>query len=295
MVGQIVEISQNDYYLKKYRGFLEIHEGDERKAQLALDDIVALVISAPNATLSKNIMVSLAGHNIPIVLCGANYMPAAMVLPASFPAHSLCHPLKQAAASKGLNHLLWQQIIRAKISNQHHLAKLHNPDHISLQRLKWLAENVKSNDNQNHEGEAAKLYFPLLFDKGFIRDPNLEGKNSQLNYGYAILRAAAARALTAHGLSCALGIFHKNLRNSFCLADDIMEPYRPLVDEIILSLDDEVELSRKSKAALANLIHKPITTPKGRRPLYLALQEVAAQLAEIYNKGKGRLNLYDWW
>ncbi len=295
MVGQIIEISQNDYYLKKYRGLLEIYEGDERKAQLALDDIIALIISAQGATLSKNIMVTLAAQNIPIVLCGANYMPAAMVLPTEFAPHSLCHPLKQAAASKGLNHILWQQIIKAKITNQHHLASLHNPSDISLQRLKWLADNVKSNDNQSHEGEAAKLYFPLLFDKDFKRDPNLEGKNSQLNYGYAILRAAVARALCACGLSCALGIFHKNLRNAFCLADDIMEPYRPLVDQIVLKLDDEAELSKESKAQLAHLIHTPIQTPKGKRPLYLALQEVASQLAEIYNQGKGRLKLYDWW
>ncbi len=295
MVGQIVEISQNDYYLKKHRGFLAIYKSAERLAQLPFEDIIALILSAPDATLSKNIMVELAVRNIPAVICGANYMPAAMLLPSGFSPNSLCHPLKQAATPSSLNHRLWQQIITAKIENQYHLASLHNPDHIHLQRLKRLSETVKSADNQGHEGEAAKLYFPLLFEKGFIRDPHLEGKNSQLNYGYAILRAAVARALCAYGLSCALGIFHKNLRNSYCLADDMMEPYRPLVDQIVLKLDDEAELSKESKAELSLLIHTPIRTPKGKRPLYLALQELASQLAEIYNQGKGRLNFYDWW
>lgn len=295
MVGQIVEISQAGYRLKKHRGFLEVYEGGERKGQLVFDDIVALILSAPDAMISKNIMVELALRNIPVILCGHNYMPAALSLPAAFAPHSLCHPLKQAAASKSLNHGLWQQLIKAKIYNQYHLAKLHHPEHMHLQRLKWLSENVKSNDNQNYEGEAARLYFQVIFHKNFKRDPNLEGKNSQLNYGYAILRAAVARALCAYGLSCALGIFHKNLRNAFCLADDVMEPYRPLVDQIVLKLPDETELSGESKAMLSQLILTPIKTPKGQRPLYLALQEVASQLTEIYNQGKGRLSLYDWW
>ncbi len=295
MVGQIVEISQNDYYIKKHRGLLEIYQKQERIAQLPFDDIISVILSAQDATLSKNIMTELALRNIPVVICGRNYMPAALMLPAGFSVGSLCHPLTQARQGASLNHYLWQQIIKAKIYNQYHLAKLYDPEHPHILRLQWLYQNVKSGDKTHHEGEAAKLYFPIIFGDSFKRDPILEGKNSQLNYGYAILRSAVARALCAAGLSCALGIHHRNLRNAFCLADDVMEPFRPLVDQIVLTLDDDPILNSHHKTALSALIHVPISTPKGKRPLYLALHELAIQLARIYNEKSREFMIYDWW
>lgn len=295
MAHFVVDISQDGFYLKKHRGLLEVYEGDDRKAQLPIDDILSVIITAQQATLSKNIMVELAQNQIPIILCGHNYMPASMVLPANLPPNSLGHPLKQAQAVASLNSRLWQQIVTQKIQNQYHLASLVAPNHIHLNRLKWLAENVKSNDNQKHEGEAAKLYFPIIFNESFKRDPNLEGKNSQLNYGYAILRAMAARAICSAGLSPALGIFHKNLRNGFCLADDLMEPYRPLVDKITLTLNNDDILTPQAKQQLTAITHINCQTPKGQSPLYLVLQDLAYQLAKIYNQQQQRLNIYDWW
>lgn len=295
MAHFVVDISQNDYYLKKHRGLLEVYQGEQCQAQIPIDDILSVLITAQRATLSKNIMVELSKNQIPIILCSNNYMPASMVLPIALPQNSIGHPLKQAQAPVRLTNRLWQQIITCKIQNQYHLAHLVSPSHMHLNRLKWLADNVKSNDNQKHEGEAAKLYFPIIFDKSFKRNPNLEGKNSQLNYGYAILRAMAARAICSAGLSPALGIFHKNLRNSFCLADDLMEPYRPLVDKIVLTLDDEAELTTEAKQKLSALTHINCHTAKGESPLYLALQDLAYQLAKIYNQQQGRLDIYDWW
>lgn len=302
-MNHVVEIQNDGYYLKKHRGFLEIYEDNERKAQIVLEDIACLMITAQQATLSKNILLELSKMGIPTLLCGANYMPISMNMNFHLPENALGHPLDQAKASQSLNKRLWQQIIERKIQHQYEVAHDVRFDHPNLPRLKNLITQVKLNDKDNAEAQAARLYFPLLFGDEFLRRPELKGRNSQLNYGYAILRALMARSICAAGLSPALGIFHHNRRNYFCLIDDMMEPFRPLVDYMVCFLEEEEELSKEAKQKLAKLPHMRLPyipyirhddkdkDEKQLRPLHFILQDQAWQLATIYRKAKGSLHI----
>ena len=188
----------------------------------------------------------------------------------------------QIEASEPLKKNLWKQTVEAKIRNQAALLDKLGKDG-SL--LKPYYSNVKSGDNENREGAAARIYWNELFGNNFVRTREGEAPNNLLNYGYTLLRAATARALMGSGLLPAIGIFHRNRYNAFPLADDIMEPYRPYVDEIVFNLykNGANELTKDVKAEIVRLLFIDTHFGKITRPLEIALTSTSASLVKCFS------------
>jgi CRISPR-associated protein Cas1 len=195
----------------------------------------------------------------------------------------------QISAKEPLKKSLWKQTVESKIKNQ---AALLNKLGKNGNKLRPYYNNVKSGDIDNREGIAARLYFQELFGKNFVRDRFDSGINSLLNYGYTIIRSASARAIMSAGLFPAFGIFHHNRSNAFPLADDLMEPYRPFVDEIVFGLtkDNTLELNRITKEELIRVLFCDTYFPKVTRPLEVALSYTMASVARCFNKGQKSIN-----
>lgn len=201
----------------------------------------------------------------------------------------------QVEATLPLKKQLWQQTVRAKIVNQSVvLAAARGAD---IKPLQYMAEQVKSGDPDNHEGHAAAYYWSHLFGviEGFRRDRDGIPPNNLLNYGYAILRAVMARAIVSAGLMPSLGIFHRNKYNAYCLADDLMEPYRPVVDRLVVSLADSggdmATLDNTLKQELLALPTLDVLINRRRRPLMLAATDTAASLCKCFS-GEARKILF---
>ena len=225
-----------------------------------------------------------------MVVCNDRGMPSAMLQ--SFEGNNLQgeNLRNQIDAGEVLKKQLWKQIVEAKIRNQ---AALLNKVGQEGSILKQYYQNVKSGDTDNREGIAARMYFSELFGESFIRDRTLYGINALLNYGYTILRAATARALVSSGLLPAIGIFHHNRSNAFPLADDIMEPYRPYVDEIVydLTMQGKQELTKDVKAELIQVLYADTRFSKVTRPLCIGLSLTSSSLSKCYAKENTRLSL----
>ena len=186
---------------------------------------------------------------------------------------------------------MWKQLVEAKIKNQ---AALLDKTGKGGAMLKPFYSNVKSGDTDNREGAAARIYWTQLFEQGFKRERDGDSPNHLLNYGYTILRAAVARALVGSGLYPAFGIFHRNKYNAFPLADDIMEPYRPFVDEIVYSLmnaSETIELDKQTKANILRLLFCDVKIGKVTRPLEIALSITTASLVKMFKGEAQKLSL----
>ena len=194
----------------------------------------------------------------------------------------------QIEASAPLKKQMWKQLVEAKIMNQAALL-----DRVGKQgmMLRPYYSNVKSGDSDNREGAAARVYWSQLFEDGFRRDREGDSPNQFLNYGYTILRGAVARALVGSGLYPAFGIFHRSRYNAFPLADDVMEPYRPFVDEIVYSLysgTEESILDKQTKAKLLRVLFVDVKIGKMTRPLEVALSTTTASLVKMF-KGETQI------
>jgi CRISPR-associated protein Cas1 len=191
MIGRVVEIATDGRHIAKHRGFLTVHEGAAEIGRVPLDDVAALVLNAHGLTYSNNLMVTLALRGVPVVLCGANHRPEAIVWPVEGHHAQAGRMSDQAAASLPLKKRLWQQIVRAKI-----LAQAATLAGVGAEAggFRLLARKVRSGDPENVEAEAARRYWPLLFGREFRRDIGAGGVNGMLNYGYAVPAAAAMRS-----------------------------------------------------------------------------------------------------
>lgn len=248
---------------------------------IPIEDIGFVLIDNPMVSITMPLINALADNNVALIFCNEKNMPNAMLQ--NLDTHSLqCEILnKQIAIGEVLKKNLWKQTVEAKIKNQSKLLmKLGKDGNV----LKPYYSNVKSGDADNREGAAARIYWMRLFGNDFVRNRNLPGINSLLNYGYTILRAATTRALMGAGLLPAIGIFHHNRSNAFPLADDIMEPYRPYVDEIVFDMfnDGITELTQKSKSSLLHVLFCDTHFSKVTRPLGIALTMTAASLVKCY-------------
>lgn len=230
-------------------------------------------------------MNALAKQNIAVVFCDEQHIPSAQLL--SFSGNSLMQKNSEAQllSTAALKGRLWKQTIKTKIINQARcLEKLGLPH----ERLLHLAQDTRTDDKDNAEAVAARYYFQQLgVEEPFLRTREGAPPNNALNYGYAILRAACARALTGSGLLCCVGIHHCNQYNAYCLADDIMEPYRPFIDEMIFSERDFFsvpELQKEHKAKLLQLLVLDVKMGNERRPLVNALSFTSASLARCFLK-----------
>lgn len=290
MSGRVIEIADSGRYLSVYRGFLKVAAEGVELGRVPLADIDVLMLSGHGNALSTNVINALLDQGAVIVVCGSNYHPSAMIWPvASHHLHSARLKL-QIGASRPLKKRLWQGIVRAKIENQSAVLGFFNADDNGLSAL---AERVGSGDPENLEAQAARKYWPLLMGKDFRRDTKGSGKNALLNYGYAVVRAATARSLAAAGLHPALGIHHHNEGNAFCLADDLMEPFRPLVDLVVKRLADEEmeEVTPEAKRKLAGILALELSSAVGAGSLSNCLLRLAQSLVKSFADGKAELDL----
>lgn len=261
---------------------------------MPIEDIGVVILESGMIDITTAALQFLSANNVAVVLCDKSHMPSAQLLP--FTANTVSSETTEAqlAATPAVQGRLWRQIVRRKIANQAALMRKLGVENTS--RLLSLSESVKNDDPANCEAQAARIYFQTLCPDGFVRDREGEWPNAPLNYGYAILRAAVARALVSSGLVCFHGIHHHNRYNAFALADDVMEPYRPFVDQYVLGrvrpFDiPQGELTREMKARLLEMLTCDVKMGELRRPLMIALSYTTASLAKYYRKEVGELAL----
>ena len=293
MADQIIEVAGNGRHLAVQRGFITIRAEGEILTRVALDDLIAVIVSGHGCTHSSNLLCALAERGIPMAICGANQTPQAWVLPMEGHHAQSARMQAQAAAKLPLKKRIWQQVVRKKICNQ--AQALDILEKSGGKGLLFLARKVQSGDVGNIEAQAARRYWQLLFGKDFTRNRNSDGINAMLNYGYAIIRSCVARGIVAAGLHPTLGIHHYGPTNSMCLVDDLMEPCRPLVDCAVKILADRkiTELTPKSKSALASLVILDLPGPFGVTTLFTATTRMSLSLAQIFQGEKKRLELME--
>lgn len=281
MVGRVVEIATDGRHLSVLRGFLVVADGGAEIGRIALDEVAAVVANAHGLTYSNNALVELSSRGIPVVLCGANHMPAAIVWPVD--AHHLQtgRMTDQVAATLPMKKRLWAQLVRAKILAQGaSLAAVGAPSG----GFYLLSRKVRAGDPDNVEAEAARRYWPLLLGPDFRRNTSGGSVNGMLNYGYAVLRAGVARATMAAGLHPSFGLKHANRSNPMVLIDDLMEPFRPTVDLEVWRLvrGGAGEVDKDVKAALARIMVIDLPTALGLSPLMTCAERLAQSLARAF-------------
>lgn len=258
---------------------------DKKTVTRPIEDIGFVVIENPMVNITVPLLNELADNNVSVIFCDKKLMPKTMLMTLEGNTTLQESYQYQMDASVPTKKNIWKQLVEGKIRNQ---SLLLNKVGKQGDMLKPYYMNVKSGDTDNREGAAARVYWSQIFDEGFKRDRDGLPPNNMLNYGYAILRAAVARALIGTGLYPAFGVFHRNRYNAFPLADDVMEPYRPFVDEVVYHLyyDEAVkELDNPSKGKLLRLLFSDVKIGKVTRPLENALSITTASLLK-YLKGE---------
>lgn len=267
-------------------------EKDSKKS-VPIEDVGIVVLDHQQITITQGCIAALMDNNSAIITCNHTHHPTGMLLPIDGHDTQSERFRHQIDASQPLKKQLWQQTIQAKILNQAAVLAERGIDHENM--LHW-AKSVRSGDPDNYEGRAAAYYWKNVFPKKveFFRGRDGDPPNNLLNYGYAILRAIVARGLVCSGLIPTLGIHHRNKYNAYCLADDIMEPYRPYVDQIVLRIIDNgenfLELGKSIKAQLLSIATVDIRFEKWRSPLMVGVQNTTASLARCYEKKSRKIN-----
>lgn len=285
----------NPAYLKTKDEQLVFESADNGELKtLPIQDIGVLVLDHQQITITQALIGKLLANNVALITCDNSHHPIGLML--NLDGHTLQSARFQAQvdATVPLKKQLWQQTVSAKIYNQ---ASMLESINIAAKNLRNWAQEVKSGDADNHEAIAAAYYwknfFPIFPD--FKRERFGEAPNNLLNYGYAILRAVVARNIVASGMLPTLGIFHKNQYNAYCLADDIMEPYRPFVDKVVWNIVRQngkyLELGPSMKKDLLNIPAMDVMINEEKSPLMVAVQKTTASLAKCF-EGKQRKILY---
>lgn len=294
----------NPAYLKTLNEQLvfESPETGETK-QVPIEDIGVLILDHQQITITQALIAKLLSNNIAFITCDHTHHPTGLLLNLDGNNLQSAKFSAQIEATIPLKKQLWQQTIAAKINNQ---ATLLNWQKVPINNMRNWSTEVKSGDADNHEAMAAAYYWKHLFrftalsdDDGnttnFRRERYGDPPNNILNYGYAILRAIVARSLVASGLLPTLGIFHKNQYNAYCLADDIMEPYRPFVDRIVLDIvkmnGKFLELGPTMKRTLLTIPTIDVKIKGEKSPLMVAVQKTTASLSKCY---EGKLRKIDY-
>jgi len=258
---------------------------DKVPASVPIEDIGLVVLDNQQILLSNALIMALNENNSAVISCDVSHLPYGLMLP-MFSHHAFTEKFYcQLEASVPLKKNLWQQTVVAKIENQAALLRKINAP---TDKMDYLVRQVNSGDTQNVEGRAAAYYWDTLFgETSFIRHRFGDPPNNMLNYGYAILRAVVARSLVGSGLFPTLGIHHHNKYNPYCLADDVMEPYRPYVDELILKIIEEEpvfeELTTKLKKRLLEIPVIDIEIEGKSSPLMVGVQRTTASLASCFS------------
>ncbi|MFC5386733.1 type II CRISPR-associated endonuclease Cas1 [Aquamicrobium segne] len=287
---RVVDISTDGLHLAVHRGFLVVSKDHQETGRIALDDIGAVIAHAHGLTWSNNLFVQLAERSVPVVICSSNHAPVTCLWPLAGHYMQGARMRAQANAAKPLKKQLWQKIVMAKITMQGLVLESTGAE---AGAFSLLARKVRSGDPDNVEAQAARRYWQALMGPDFRRDSNSGDLNALLNYGYTVLRAVISRAICSAGLHPTLGIFHSNRANAFALADDLMEPYRPLVDRMVRNMADmgKAHVDAEAKRQLAGIATLDLDTNEGVSPLSVQAGRFVYSVASAFETGNITLDL----
>lgn len=262
----------------------------EQVARVPFEDIAVVVLNNREITLTHPVLSACAEYGVSLFSTGDNHQPNGVFLP--FLSHSRVTRMQrlQLALDRPTAKRAWSRIVQKKILNQALCMKLAEVS--DAERMMSYARRVRSGDTGNLEAVASAYYFPQMFGRGFTRN-DAGWINAALDYGYAILRGTCARALVAHGMLPSLGIFHGSEQNAFNLADDLMEPYRPLVDlhvfQCAKKISPDAQLEPFDKVELVGLLNVDVGMPRGRMSVLASIDQAAQSLARLYDGGSDQL------
>jgi CRISPR-associated protein Cas1 len=277
MIKKTLEISTEGVFLSTKQKQLLIHRQGNQPASIPCEDIGLILLDSCNSTVSFGALNELIANQAALVICGKNHLPAGMLVP--FSQHNLLLERlhTQINLSKPLKKQAWKILIREKILHQ---ARLLEKSSAAYNRLQLLANEIRSGDPDNYEAQAAAMYWKHFLPESyqFRRDADGDGINGLLNYGYAVFRASIARACIMAGLLPALGIHHHNRSNAFCLADDLIEPIRPMIDSRVraLTLAGHVEITPYVKKELLSLLQVAASVGESTGPLGVQIHQYVA-------------------
>ena len=276
MGWRIVHVKDGDI-LKLRLDNLEIHKKDN-KIYIPLSDITMVVLEGNRTTITTKLLSSLSQNNVGLVICDDKYLPVGIYLPYRQYHHYSKRVIKQSQWTKEQKGQIWKNVISQKMNNQLAYAKFAGVDSDRLELMQDLISNLVVGDTTNREGPVAKVYFDSLYGKTFTRDDD-DLINAAMNFGYAILRSCMARIVVGNGLVTMLGIFHRNEFNSFNLVDDLMEPYRPLMDYWVNKyvIDDKKDyLSYEARLKIIEFMNQKIQIQNKKMTIDNSMQEYVA-------------------
>jgi len=295
MIKRTLYFGNPAYLSKKDKQLvIKFSDGEREDTRVPIEDIGIVVLDHQQITISHGALMELTRHNAAVITCSETHHPTGLLMPLDGHTQQSERFAAQIEASVPLKKQLWQQTIEAKIYNQHIVLKKLG---IQSENMIYWSNNVKSGDSENHEARAAAYYWGNVFpaELNFRRERGGAPPNNLLNYGYAILRAIVARSLVSSGLLPTLSIHHHNKYNAYCLADDIMEPYRPFVDRIVLEIihngEDYEELTPSLKKQLLAIAAVDVEFDGETSPLMVGMSRTTASLARCY-EGQARKIIY---
>ncbi len=293
MIGRIVEIADDNRHLSVLRGFMVVQDTQGERQEIGrvpLDDIAAVIANAHGLSYTNNLLVKLAERGAPFVLCAANHNAVGMLLPIDGHHVQAMRIEAQIAANQPTHKRMWAAVVKSKLEQQAAALKAAGAPAAPLTAL---VGKVKSGDPDNIEGQGARRYWSLLFGDGFRRDQDGDGLNALLNYGYTIVRSATARAVVAAGLHPSIGLHHSNDANAMRLVDDLMEPFRPIIDLKVWQLQqrDESHVTSETKRTLVRTLYDDMQTSAGATPVIVCMQKLATSLAQVYLGERDKLDL----
>jgi CRISP-associated protein Cas1 len=298
MIGKVLEVSQNNRFLSLKHGCMHISDSIHKTAiaDVALDDIDGLILSGHGLWHSSNLLAKLAEQGTVVVITNNKYLPVGILIGTANNVHQGQRIIAQHDASSVVNKRIWQEIVQSKLSMQASL--LYHLDNKNANNIKILIKNVKSGDPSNLEAQGAKYYWQGFMSDiypEFRRNRNAEdGFNIALNYGYIVLRTAIAKSILATGLHTGWGIHHCHPNNTMPLADDMMEPFRPMIDAKVHALAKAGLITPASilspliKKSLVNAIYTDVCIMNETKPLLTYLHTFAYSLVKIY-LGEGKM------
>lgn len=295
MIKRIINISEPSYLHLKNQQFI-IDKNEETIASIPIEDLGIVILEHPQIVLTQSVAIACQKNNVAIVFCDEKHLPYSLLLPLSN-ANTLHNKLlrQQIELSKPTKKRIWQQIVVQKIKQQ---AKTLEKAGKKTAHLNRLSHKVKSGDPENIEAQAARKYWNLLFGETFRRNTDEPGINGLLNYGYAIMRAMVARAIVGSGLHPALGIFHQNQYNGLCLADDLMEPFRPWVDFLVfnwvIKKEADVVINQHTKEMFLGLPGNSVLYAQKKMPLMVACHYLMANFKKTFAQPRFTLAYPEW-
>lgn len=294
MIRKTVEFATPGTRLSVALRQLVVERPEQPKATLPIEDLGVVIVDDARASYTQAVFLELLDAGATVMVTGRDHLPVGLMLPLDAHHIQTERHRAQVDATGPTRKRAWQALIRSKIGQQAAVLACFTANHAGLDAM---VRRVRSGDPDNLEAQAAQRYWPRLFGRDFRRDRSAEGVNALLNYGYAVVRAATARAVVAAGLIPSLGVHHRHRANPFCLADDLLEPYRPYVDWRVKLLTEESAGSQPSlddrgtRAALLSLFNETIIVGERRTPLLLGLQASAVSLCRMLTGEDRRLSL----